>query len=156
MRERLFKGFHHDENGRTEITINGVKLKGEWVMGDGIHYPKSINYKGTCWIDGMQEKANDWVQIIPETVCEVVEINGSLFSEGDIIEARHPLSGNYVAQGVIRFGEFEGLNENTYFGFYIEWHEKYAVDYRKSIKWWATKRSLEVIGSIFETEGKNE
>lgn len=41
---------------------------GEWVEGDGIHYPKSINNEGSCWIDGMHEKANDWVQVIPSTV----------------------------------------------------------------------------------------
>lgn len=80
MREHLFKGFHPDANGTIEITLNGEKIKGEWVIGDGIHYPKSINYKGTCWIDGMQEKANDWVQVLSETVCEytgLTDTNGN-------------------------------------------------------------------------------
>ena len=61
---------------------------GEWVVGDGIHYPKSHNYIGTCWIDGMREKANDWVQVIPETVgqCSFVpDKNGNMMFEDDIV-----------------------------------------------------------------------
>ena len=73
-----------------EILFRGKRVdNGEWVIGDGIHYPKSVNYKGTCWIDGMHEKANDWVQVIPETVGQYIgqiDKNGKKFFEGDIIE----------------------------------------------------------------------
>ena len=33
MREILYRGFHPDKNGTTEITLNGGKIKGEWVEG---------------------------------------------------------------------------------------------------------------------------
>lgn len=31
MREHLFRGFHPDGNGTTEITLNGEKIKGDWL-----------------------------------------------------------------------------------------------------------------------------
>lgn len=37
MREILFRGFHPDENGTTTITLNGKKIKGEWVFGYPIY-----------------------------------------------------------------------------------------------------------------------
>ena len=33
MREILFRGFHPDENGSKTITLNGKKIKGEWIEG---------------------------------------------------------------------------------------------------------------------------
>ena len=37
MREILFRGFHPDENGPQEITLDGIKIKGRWVQGDFCH-----------------------------------------------------------------------------------------------------------------------
>lgn len=72
-----------------EVLYQGKRRdNGEWVQGDGIHYPKSFNYKGTCWIDGMHERANDWVQVIPETVGQYIGIsdkNGVKIFEGAIV-----------------------------------------------------------------------
>lgn len=70
---------------------------GKWVKGDGIHYPKSINYKGTCWIDGMHERADDWVQVIPETVGRYVDImdrNKTKVFAGDIVRYIWSTNGN--------------------------------------------------------------
>lgn len=74
-----------------EIKFRGQRVDNkEWVYGDGIHYPKSINYMGTCWIDGMGKVANDWVQVIPETVGQFTgsqDTNGVDIYEGDVITA---------------------------------------------------------------------
>lgn len=54
-RKALFKGRRIDNN--------------QWIIGDGIHYPKSINYIGTCWIGGFEKAANNWYPVDPNTVC---------------------------------------------------------------------------------------
>lgn len=73
-----------------KILFRGKRMdNGEWVIGDGIHYPKSVNYKGTCWIDGMGEKANDWVRVIPETVGQYTgqtDFDGKPIFEGDLFD----------------------------------------------------------------------
>ncbi len=33
-RDYIFRGFHPDENGSKTITLNGKKIKGEWVEGN--------------------------------------------------------------------------------------------------------------------------
>lgn len=71
-------------------------LDDSWVIGDGIHYPKSANWKGTCWIDGMREKANDWVQVDPSSVGQYIGSNDKddkCIFEGDIV---HILHGNTI------------------------------------------------------------
>ena len=81
MRERLFKGFHPDENGKTEITLNGKKIKGEWVYGD-----LSQHKTGKRFIKS--GSAIHSFEVIPETVCEYVkdDSKGNQVFENDIVK----------------------------------------------------------------------
>lgn len=79
-----------------------------------------------------------------------IDIQGTKLFEGDIVETNADLYGKDKAYGVIRFGDFEDNNENIYTGFYVEWQRKYYQYWRKSIKWWITKRGLKIIGNIYD------
>jgi|GEM_PF-2159546 len=75
------------------IKFRGKRLdSGEWIIGNGIHFPKSINYIGTCWLDGGQPRANDWVQVDPETVGEYSgcdDVCKTEIYDGDIVRDRN-------------------------------------------------------------------
>ena len=61
----------------------------EWIKGDSIKFPKTINYIGTCWINGMGDNTeNNWVEVDPKTVGWCVGLsdkNEKLIFEGDVV-----------------------------------------------------------------------
>lgn len=80
MRKILFRGFNPDKNGKTEITLNGEKIKGEWVYGYYAEigeepFKRTVVCKKTFTPNKMFSeyvKASDFyltdVEVLPETV----------------------------------------------------------------------------------------
>lgn len=83
-RKILFKGFHPDENGKTTITLNGEKIKGEWVYGSYIEHERAIEWCSFVSPDGLTVYS-DCAEVIPETVGQFVttDKNGKYAFEGD-------------------------------------------------------------------------
>lgn len=96
-REHLFRGFHPDENGTTIITLNGEKIKGEWIKGDlienqGDYYIYHAN-SDDIWIRVCHE--NKIVvrayKVLFETVGEFINLvdkNNKKIFEDDIVIGR--------------------------------------------------------------------
>lgn len=123
---------------------------GEWIVGDGIHYPKSINYIGTCWIDGGLPVANDWVQVIPETVCLFTgrcDKNGKEIYKNDIVYAHMNNKYYLVSHGLYFNIEIDRDGENTdCYGWFIKWKDEdlYGESLEGSDKW------LSVVGNNYD------
>lgn len=96
MRERLFKGFHPDKDGKKEIVLNGEKIKGEWVKG----YYVFLKKRSGCFGQTVTERDFDQhvittqrgeqFEVIPETVCEYVknDCNSNKIFENDIVKVK--------------------------------------------------------------------
>ena len=121
-----------------EILFRAKRINnGEWVEGNGIHYPKSFNWKGTCWIDGMRERANDWVQVDLETVCQytgMTDKNGSKVWENDIIQM-------FYRDGETNVGTIRYTDECVRFQYYEGNIIGYGID---------MTCDMEVIGNVFD------
>ena len=101
-KEILFRGFHPDENGPQEITLNGKKIRGLWVQGW---------YCGaTC--DSFFAKARKsaqildseliWYEVIPETVGQytgLTDQNRNRIFEDDVVDC---WSEGVNAQGTVQ------------------------------------------------------
>ena len=90
-REILFRGFHPDENGLQEITLDGKKVKGEWVQGDFCR-PCNIVFEtiGDDLVLGQKDVPiyNDY-DVIPETVGQYINLDdcdGPKIFDGDVVD----------------------------------------------------------------------
>lgn len=79
MREYLFRGFHPDKNGDTEITLNGEKFKGKWIEGCLVYDSQHTS---------IRDFGFEYHEVLPETVGEYIGIldkNGKKIFANDII-----------------------------------------------------------------------
>lgn len=119
-REILFRGFHPDENGPQEITLDGKKIKGKWVQGDFVR-PCNIVFE-TIGDDPALGQTNVTIyndyDVIHETVGQYIGIedrnkkkifDGDILRYGDLIDYRcfqesidHPeeYDGNIMTEGI--------------------------------------------------------
>lgn len=135
-REILFRGFHPDENGPEEITLDGTKISGFWVQGDFAH-PCNIVFEtiGNDLFTGQKNVTifND-LDVLPETVSQYInanDCNDKKIFEDDIVVIIHDDD-----RCVIRYDDvdlkFAILNDNIESDFNHYWSD-----------------DLEVIGNIF-------
>lgn len=145
MKEILYraKAINRDPNMNYRTNYQN----GDWVYGlvnsdhkyQDTHFTEMTNTDGISGID-----------VDHDTIGIGTLICGVRYFDGDIVEAEVSLDRKDKAHGIIRFGEFEGLNENFYTGFYIEWIGSLFSMYRKSIKWWHEDGRLKIIGNIYD------
>ena len=90
-REILVRGFHADENGPQEITLDGKKIKGEWVQGD-FGRPCNIVFETIGDNPALGQKDvpiyNDY-DVIPETVGQYINLDDcdkQKIFEGDVVD----------------------------------------------------------------------
>lgn len=149
-REILFRGFHPDENGsKTITTINGVKIKGEWVEGqlcDFYHREYDAFLPHIC-------ARFDSVDIIPETVGQYTGLddkNGNKIFEGDTVKITDEIvNGTYYAR--VQFG-----NPNAQFNWGFQLVPMCKTPFAVEILHWCDMEEsgafIEVIGNEWEVE----
>lgn len=135
MRDYIFRGFHPDENGSKIITLNGKKIRGEWIYWDCFgcstkQFVRSVRQKNV---------SADYIfptDIISETVGLLVttDKNGKEVFEGDRVIIQTSNNGYHPIhrEDVVSF-DSEALE-------YLSWVCKGDMDF------------IEVVGNKWEVE----
>lgn len=135
MREILFRGFHPDENGPQEITLDGIKIKGRWVQGDFCHPCHIVCEENGDSVLGTNDVVFSDYDVLPETVGQYIGIddkNEKNIFDGDIVDIYRD-----EERGVIEWNDDEAA-------FFVRHSENVLADF--SCYW---GRDLEVIGDMF-------
>ena len=136
-REILFRGFHPDENGPQEITLNGQKIRGRWV--EGWYCGKTCDTPFSKARESAQILDSEllWYEVIPETVGQYINIddkNKKKIFDGDIVDIFRD-----EERGVIEWVEDEAA-------FFVRHSENVLADFSC---YWGSE--LEVIGDVFSS-----
>lgn len=125
----LFRGFHSTDNGTQTITLDGKKIKGEWVYGSLIELGKK---KYICFADECHDIMNAGAlsfEVIPKTIGQftgLLDKNKNKIFEDDILQIWHENPYNHKLHkdclGVVVF-------KNGLFG-YQEINDKYKFVYQ--------------------------
>lgn len=89
MREILFRGFHPDENGPQEITLDGIKIKGRWVQGDFCHPCHIVCEEIGDSVLGTNDVVFSDYDVLPETVGQYINLDdcdGQKIFDGDVVD----------------------------------------------------------------------
>lgn len=132
MNKILFRGFHPDENGKTTITFNGEKIKGEWVYGLLPFRNKIRVFTTHKWNDEGEEREYDTTEdlsVLPETVGQWVtnDKKGRDIFEGDVVKS---YIDDEVPCGIIKYEDacFYVDIRNGYDAMAIEEYEPIVID----------------------------
>lgn len=159
MREILFRGFHPDENGKVTITLNGEKIKGEWVYGYYVEATRHWHKYGihNSWIitstlqNGGYFNVMGRCPVIPETIGQytgLTDKNGNKIFEGDTVKITDEIvNGTYYAR--VQFGN---PNAQYNWGFQLVPMCKtpFAVDILHWVDMEESGAFIEVIDNIYE------
>ena len=160
----LFRGFHPDENGPQEITLNGKKIRGKWVEGDfcrpGNIITEEIGYDPAFEQDHVPIFCD--YDVIPETLGQYINIddkNGKKIFESDAF----CMEDDMTAVIIFKDGSFRlqvyGLTGAFTESGYDECGGGYGVIECEPVDWFYIN-DMRVIGNIFsnpellESEGR--
>lgn len=103
-KRHLYRGFHPDENGNIVITLNGEKIRGEWVYGSLLEYKPIFVDKVEYTMVYHNGSGFCYDKVIPETVGQWVttDKNGDDVFDGDKIQYRFT-NNRSLQKGAVRY-----------------------------------------------------
>ncbi len=95
----LFRGFHPDENGKTTITLNGEKIRGEWLYWNALGMLAEPRTK-TVPLTNVRFLKGNFIEFDTVGQWVTTDKNGNDLFEGDKVKSK------WYGVGEVCFGEF--------------------------------------------------